>query len=84
MPASDAGHDPERDELGLTLDDWWDLQVAYNYGTLEPRPGSVEEEAFRRMNEYARSEVLRVADDAAPAASAGPRRATDTGEPKGT
>ena len=38
-----------------------DLQIAYNFGTYEPAPGTVEDEAFRRMDEYARSEVERVA-----------------------
>jgi hypothetical protein len=52
---------PEVDDLGLTSEDWRDLQFAYNFGTIEPAPGTVEEEAFRRMDEYARSEVERIA-----------------------
>jgi hypothetical protein len=56
---------PEADDLGLTDEDWQDLQYAYNYGTIEPDPGTVEAEAFRRMDDYARREVERVAAEAA-------------------
>ena len=49
---------PEVDDLGLTSVDWEDLRIAYIYGLYEPAPGTVEEEAFRRMD-YARSEVER-------------------------
>ena len=52
---------PEVDDLGLTSEKREDLQLAYNYGTIEPAPGTVEAEAFHRMDEYARSEVERVA-----------------------
>ena len=52
---------PEVDDLGLTSEDWEDLRIAYNYGTIEPAPGTVDEEAFRRMDDYARREVERVA-----------------------
>jgi hypothetical protein len=51
---------PEVDDLGLASEDWLDLQFAYNFGTIEPAPGTVEAEAFRRMDEYARSEVERI------------------------
>ena len=50
---------PEVDDLGLTSEDWDDLQFAYNLGTIEPAPGTVDEEAFRRMDEYALREVER-------------------------
>jgi hypothetical protein len=52
--------EPERDDLGLTLEDWFDLQTAYNYGLLDPRPGTVQAKAFERMDAYARQEVDRV------------------------
>ena len=52
---------PEADDLGLTDDEWEDLKHAYNYGTYEPAPGTVEAEAFRQMDDYARREVERVA-----------------------
>jgi hypothetical protein len=54
--------DRETDDLGLTSLDWQDLQVAYNFGTIDPAPGTVEAEAFREMDAYARREVERVAD----------------------
>jgi hypothetical protein len=41
--------------------DWEDLRIAYLYGTYEPGPGTVEEEAFRRMDAYARGEAERIA-----------------------
>ena len=56
-----APPDREADDLGLTSEEWQDLQFAYNYGTIDPAPGTVEAEAFRQMNEYARREVERVA-----------------------
>ena len=70
-------HDRQVDDLGLTSLDWEDLRIAYLYGTYEPGPGTVEEEAFRRMDAYARSEAARVAaleeaDEAWRAARAGP------------
>ena len=37
---------------------------AYLYGTYEPAPGTVDEEAFRRMDEYALREVERAAEEA--------------------
>ena len=52
---------PEADDLGLTAEEWLDLKYAYNYGTFEPVPGTVEAEAFRQMDDYARREVERVA-----------------------
>jgi hypothetical protein len=52
---------PEVDDLGLTPDEWMDLQLAYNFGLLEPQEGTVEAEAFRRMDAFARSEVDRIA-----------------------
>ena len=51
---------PEVDDLGLTSEDWEDLRIAYLYGLYEPAPGTVDEEAFRRMD-YARSEAGRLA-----------------------
>ena len=51
---------PEVDDLGLTSLDWEDLRIAYLYGLYEPAPGTVEEEAFRRMDN-ARSEAERIA-----------------------
>jgi hypothetical protein len=56
-----APQDPQVDDLGLTSEDWEDLKYAYNFGTYEPAPGTVEAEAFRQMDEYARSEVERIA-----------------------
>ena len=48
-----------RDDLGLTDGDWAALQFAYNYGTMEPAEGSVEAEAFRRMDAWNRQEAAR-------------------------
>jgi hypothetical protein len=53
--------DREADDLGLTSDKREDLQLASNYGTIDPAPGTVEAEAFRQMDAYARREVERVA-----------------------
>ena len=53
--------DRETDDLGLTSEEWQDLQFAYNFGTIDPAPGTVEAEAFRQMDDYARREVERVA-----------------------
>jgi hypothetical protein len=53
--------DRETDDLGLTSEDWQDLQSACNYGTIDPAPGTLEAEAFRQMDAYARGEVERVA-----------------------
>ena len=55
-----APRNPEVDDLGLTSEDWDDLRIAYLYGLYEPAPGTVDEEAFRRMA-YARSEAARIA-----------------------
>ena len=51
------------DDLGLTSQDWDYLQFAYHLGTIEPGPGTVEEEAFRRMDEHALREVERAAEE---------------------
>jgi hypothetical protein len=53
--------DPGRDDLGLTTEEWWDLQFAYNFGTIDPAPGTVEAAAFDRMDAYARREIERIA-----------------------
>ena len=47
-PESQAA--PEVDALGLSHDDRMDLQLAYNSGLMEPQVGTVEDEAFRRMD----------------------------------
>jgi hypothetical protein len=60
-----APPDREADDLGLTSKEWQDLQFACNYGTIDPAPGTVEAEAFRQMDEYARREVERIAAEAA-------------------
>ena len=60
MTGNEPQH-PEVDDLGLTSLDWEDLKIAYLYGTYEPAPGTVDEEAFRRMDAYARSEAERIA-----------------------
>jgi len=39
------------------------VAIAYNYGLMEPAEGTAEAEAFRQMNEYARREVERVAEE---------------------
>jgi hypothetical protein len=57
------------DDLGLTLDEWHDLQIAYNFGTMEPAEGTIEAAAFARMDDYIRRDFDRVragrlADDA--------------------
>jgi hypothetical protein len=46
---------PDGADLGLTPDEWMDLQFAYNSGLIEPQEGTVEDEAFRRMD----TEVVR-------------------------
>ena len=56
-----APPDPETDDLGPTTEEWQDLQFTSNFGTIEPVPGTVEAEAFRRMGEYARREVEHLA-----------------------
>jgi len=56
--------DPMVDDLGLTSEDWDYLHFAYNLGTIEPGPGTVDEAAFRRMDEYALREVEHAAEDA--------------------
>jgi hypothetical protein len=48
---------------GLTAEDWRDLQFAYNFGLLDPEPGSVEAAAFAEMDAYSRAEVARVAGE---------------------
>jgi hypothetical protein len=53
--------DRETDDLGLTSEEWQDLQFAYNFSTIDPAPGTVEAESFRQMDAYARREVERVA-----------------------
>jgi hypothetical protein len=55
LSAGEPGAEGEHvDDLGLTYDDWDALRIAYNFGTLEPTEGSVEEEAFLRMAEEGR------------------------------
>ncbi len=45
-------------------EEWWaEVAIAYNYGLMEPAEGTAEAEAFRQMNEYARREVERVAEE---------------------
>jgi len=53
--------DREADDLGLTSEERQDLQFAYNYGTLDPAPGTIEAEAFRQMDEYIRRDFDRAA-----------------------
>ena len=48
-----APTDRDADDLGLTSEEWLDLQYAYNFGTIEPAPGTVEAEAFRQLDDYA-------------------------------
>ena len=75
--------DRETDDLGLTFEEWLDLQFAYNYGTIEPLPGTVEAAAFRRMDDYARREVERAADaEAADEAWRSSRRSAQQAEPE--
>lgn len=57
----EPGNDVELDDLGLSPADWGDLQVAYNFGLIEPAEGTVEAEAFDRMDAYARREAERIA-----------------------
>jgi hypothetical protein len=53
----------ELDDLGLSYDDWHDLAIEYNYGLIESAEGTVEAEAFRRMDAYARQKAIRVAKE---------------------
>ena len=57
----EPGNDVELDDLELSPADWGDLQVAYNFGLIEPAEGTVEAEAFDRMDAYARREAERIA-----------------------
>ena len=41
---------PETGDLGLSPGQWMDLQFDYNAGLAEPQEGTVEAEAFRRMD----------------------------------
>jgi len=50
---------PEVDDLGLTADDWFRLRLAYNHDTMLPEPGTVEDEAFRRMDAELHEDYLR-------------------------
>ena len=52
---------PELDgaDLGLTLDEWMDLQLADNSGLVEPQKGTVEDEAFRWMDAEVHRDYLR-------------------------
>ena len=45
------------DDLGLTFDDWEAIRIGYNFGTMEPAEGTVEEEAFRRLDAENRRET---------------------------
>jgi hypothetical protein len=53
--------DRESDDLGLTSEDWQDLIIGYHYGTIEPEPGTIEAEAFRRLDESIRRDFYRAA-----------------------
>jgi len=53
--------DRQVDYLGLTREQRQDLQFAYNYGTIDPAPGTIEAAAFAQMDEYSRREVDLVA-----------------------
>lgn len=55
-----GGENQSVGDLGLTRDDWDSLQIAYNFGTIEPAEGTVEAEAFKRMTEYAHRDFDRV------------------------
>jgi hypothetical protein len=46
-------------DLGLSTSEWHDLAIAYNHGLIEAAEGTVEAEAFRRMDAYARQEAMR-------------------------
>jgi hypothetical protein len=50
---------PAVDDLGLTADERHDLQVAYQFGTMEPAEGTVEAQAFARMADYTRRDFDR-------------------------
>jgi hypothetical protein len=60
-PSAEPRAEQELDDLGLSADDWHDLAIAYNNGLIEPAEGTVEAEAFRRMDAYARQEATRAA-----------------------
>ena len=49
MTVNEPQH-PEVDDLGLTSEDWEDLQNRLPLRPIEPAPGTVEDEAFRRMD----------------------------------
>ncbi len=42
---------PHAEDLGLTPGQWMDLQYGDNTGLIEPQEGTVEDEAFRRMDQ---------------------------------
>ena len=47
---------PEResdvDDLGLTHDEWHDIAMDYYFSNTEPAEGSVEAEAFKRLDAF--------------------------------
>jgi hypothetical protein len=45
-----SGVEPDAADLGLTWEEWMDLQFAYNSGLMEPAEGTVADAAFRRMD----------------------------------
>jgi hypothetical protein len=62
---------------------WWaDMAFAYNYGLIEPAEGTAEAEAFRQMDEYARREVARVAEENERDAEYARRKAARDAEPE--
>jgi hypothetical protein len=59
--AADAAEAEAQPYEELGDDTWWaSMRQAYNYGTIEPREGTAEAEAFRRFDAYTRAEAGRV------------------------
>jgi hypothetical protein len=55
--------DRETDDLGLTHEEWTDLQFAYNFAPIDPASGTIEAAAFAQMDAYARREIDHIAAD---------------------
>lgn len=47
------------DDLGLSSEEWMDLRVAYNFGTIEPREGTIEQAAFGLFDAQNHADALR-------------------------
>ena len=72
----------EPGDLGLSAERWLDLQYAFNFGLLEPDEGTIEEQAFRRMDTYVREEANRAAREREREQATSPERQAEAGGPE--